>query len=58
MSFHRIQIYSMESWRQRGLTAGKCHKIAWQTYNSVEEGGKKRERTVFQFQITQTKINI
>lgn len=34
---------SMESWRQRGLTAEKGHKIAWQTYNGVEEREKKKE---------------
>lgn len=33
---------SMESWRQRGLTAEKGHKIAWQTYNGVEEREKKK----------------
>lgn len=37
MSFHIIQINSMELLRQRGLTARKCHKVARQTYNSVEE---------------------
>lgn len=49
---------SMESWRQRGLTAGKGHKIAWQTYNGIEERGKKKKRILLQFQSTQTKINI
>lgn len=49
---------SMKSWRQKGLTAEKCHKIAWQTHNSVEERGKKKKRTIFQFQMIETKVSI
>lgn len=52
VSFQIIRMNSMDSSRQRGLTAGKCHKVAWHTHthttNSFGER-KKQNKTEVHF---------
>lgn len=40
--FKEFEWTLMESWRQRGLTAEKCHTVAWHTYNTFEERKNKK----------------